>query len=204
MSAVDDMRPVRSRRWVLIEQPGPWGSSDPRDSDLEPGVADQLIDWARQSGLDLRLIRRNPRRYRPGTRTAFVVDADRHTPRMRRLSLDRVADIMSVDCAGPMAMGEPAERPLYAIGGRCGRELLRSRREHPLTSAFAAQRPDQTWRSRRRATIAAQSPWRSSPKRCSIAVWDRPRPPWWSLPMSAARSPWSGGVAGRAMPGRFR
>ena len=47
----------RVRRWLLVEQPGPWGADAVLESRLDPDVADDLLRAARAAGVRLVLIR---------------------------------------------------------------------------------------------------------------------------------------------------
>ncbi len=145
-TADSTFRPLRRRRWLLVEQPGPWGSRDPRDSDLPSAVADELLAWARETGWDLRLIRRGPRRYRPETRACVLVDAGRGTSLLRHRRVDDPRRIIDIARDG---LGEPRpgdERPLYAVEARVGRDGRRPlRRSHPVAQGLRALRPDDTW-----------------------------------------------------------
>ena len=140
MDPSSDMRSLRPRRWLLVEQPGPWASSDPRESRMDAGRAADLAAWARDAGWRLRLIRRGPRRYRPCLRTCFLIDGTREAPRMRRHLVADVRDIMAL----AEAPADPAARhdaPLYTAVTRPGR----GRRTAPLHAALHAHRPDGAW-----------------------------------------------------------
>lgn len=140
MDPSPDIRSPRPRRWLLVEQPGPWGSSDPRDSKMDAARAADLTAWARSAGWQLRLVRRGPRRYRPGLRSCFLIDGTRQDPRMRRHLVADVRDIMAV----ADAPADPAARydgPLYAAVASPGR----GRREAPLAAAIRVHRPDAAW-----------------------------------------------------------
>lgn len=140
-----DMRPLRPRRWLLVEQPGAWGSPDPCDSEMPPAVAADLMEWTRANGWELRLIRRGPRRYRPEGRTCVMVHSERGASVMRRRVVDdprRITDLLD---AG-MPPEEPGDRgPLYAVEARAGGERWRVKRPHPVAGALRDLRPDATW-----------------------------------------------------------
>lgn len=140
MSSPPEMNPPPSPRWLLVEQPGPWGSSDPHDSDMGAGAAADLAAWAAAAGWKLRLIRRGPRRYRVRRRICFLIDGARPAPDMRRHLVADVRDITAV-ADGAADPGARHGAPLYAAVARPGR----GRREPSLTAALRAHRSDAAW-----------------------------------------------------------
>lgn len=138
-------RPMRARRMLLVEQPGAWGSADPRDSGLSAPVVDELLSWARDEGWELRLIRRGPRRYRVARRTCLLVHAERGASVMSRHMLDDPRRILDLAATGPLPVTGAPEGPLYAVEARHGRDIRRSRRSHPVAAALRDLRPDATW-----------------------------------------------------------
>lgn len=89
LAAASASEPVRRPRRLLVEQPGPWGSSgDPRDSRMPAPLADELVAWAAATGTRLHLIRRGPRSRGPGERTCLVVSPGQASPAIRRHLVD--------------------------------------------------------------------------------------------------------------------
>lgn len=104
------------RRWLLVEQPGPWGHDALLQSAIPDDVAHQLRARARRLGMRPALVRRPGVRANdgPATREAFLVVVDAHTPVVRRLTftdpatlpevLDRAVDL-GIDGVGDPGPG---------------------------------------------------------------------------------------------------
>lgn len=139
------LRPLRRRRWLLVEQPGAWGSHDPRDSDLPPAVAEELMAWAAAAGWDVRLIRRS-RRHRLEGRLCVLVDAARGDARMHARRVDDPRRIIDLAAGGgPPATGPGDGGPIYAVEARPDGGVLRRRRANPVADALRRLRPEATW-----------------------------------------------------------
>ena len=95
------------RRWILLEQPGPWGRDALRQSRLPPAIATELDARAAHVNARVILIRR-PGGRAAAVRRCFVVRSDR--AQMEELVLDDAADLLDVDLA-PLAVNGP-------VGGR--------------------------------------------------------------------------------------
>src|SRR5215210_2614784 len=78
------------RRWLMVEQPGPWGREAVRESRLPPTTAASLQARAQELGARLILIRRHgkPDPLRT-TRTCFVARTDPGGVWMEQLSFTR-------------------------------------------------------------------------------------------------------------------
>ena len=129
----------KARRFLLLEQPGPWtGRNAVTHSDLDEGLARELLALADEAGLKLHLIRRTSRRTALERRSCFVADTGSRW--LRRFELRDPAELLSLDLAG----GEPVA-PLYAVCTHGKRDPCCARRGRPLARAIRAARPDETW-----------------------------------------------------------
>jgi Sucrase/ferredoxin-like len=129
----------KARRFLLLEQPGPWtGRNAVTHSDLDVGLARELLAWADEAGLKAHLIRRTSRRTALERRVCFV--ADTSGPTLRRFELRDPAEVLSLD----LAAGEQAG-PLYAVCTHGKRDPCCARRGRPLARAVRAARPEETW-----------------------------------------------------------
>jgi len=91
----------RARRWILLEQPGPWGVDALRESDLPGPVADRLATWARELPARILLLRR-PERERPvGTERALYVGSSRAPDHwLESVALGHVDEVLDLDLSG--------------------------------------------------------------------------------------------------------
>ena len=132
----------KARRFLLLEQPGPWtGRNAVTHSDLDEGLARELLAYADEAGLKVHLIRRSSRRSALERRSCFVADTSREGAWLRRFELRDPAEVLSLDLAG----GEVVEAPLYAVCTHGKRDPCCARRGRPLARAVRAARPDETW-----------------------------------------------------------
>jgi hypothetical protein len=129
----------KARRFLLLEQPGPWtGRNAVTHSDLDVGLARELLAFADETGLKMHLVRRTSRRTALERRSCFV--ADTAGPWLRRFELGDPAELLSLDLSG----GELVAR-LYAVCTHGKRDPCCARRGRPLARAIRAARPDETW-----------------------------------------------------------
>ena len=131
----------KARRFLLLEQPGPWsGRNAVTHSDLDVGLAREILAFADEAGVKVHLIRRGSRRADLPTRSVFVADARRDGPWLHRTEIRDPAEALGLDLEG----GEPAG-PLYAVCTHGKRDPCCARRGRPLARAMRAARPEQTW-----------------------------------------------------------
>ena len=105
------------RRWILVEQPGPWGRDAVMESRLPVDVATQLRGIARAVGARLLLIRPHGR-WVPVARTCFVAVTTAEVQRIERLTFDDPAELLAVDWSALRtfgAVGDPVDHPLYLV-----------------------------------------------------------------------------------------
>lgn len=131
------------RRWLLVEQPGPWGVHAVRDSRLPVAVVERLQEAARSHQLRVLLVRR--RGSTDASRTVVLADSDPAGPVARRVTLDRVEDLLDLDLddLGPSAVAVPDPMVLVCTNGRhdaCCAEFGR-----PLVGALAADLGAGVW-----------------------------------------------------------
>ena len=128
----------KARRFLLLEQPGPWtGRNAVTNSDLDEGLARELLAYADEADLKMHLIRRTSRRTELERRSCFVAEAGAW---MRRFELRDPAEVLSLD----LEAGEEAG-PLYAVCTHGKRDPCCARRGRPLARAMRAARPEETW-----------------------------------------------------------
>ncbi|CRK59518.1 Sucraseferredoxin family protein [Alloactinosynnema sp. L-07] len=128
------------RRWVLIEQPGPWGADALWESDLPASIAASVTAQAAEVGARVLLIRR-PGRTPPGPRRYAVVDA--RAERLWWNEFTDPADLSDLSVAAPR--GEPSTEPAYLVCAHGKHDTCCAIRGRPVAAALAAARPGQVW-----------------------------------------------------------
>jgi hypothetical protein len=132
----------RVRRWLVIEQPGPWGVEALTESRLDPGVAQALAASTRAHGVRPVLIRRWGESA-TGARRVYLARVSPAGGWIRQLDLDADGDLVDVDLgvlasAAPPALGVagPPAVHLVCTNGRhdaccadLGRPVVRALRE---------------------------------------------------------------------------
>lgn len=107
------------KRWLLIEQPGAWGSNALVESRMPAGVAKEIRSRTRKLGIRVVLIRRGAR-LSTGRRQCYVLRTEDCDSYAAHLSLDSPSDLLDLDLS-PMADGgevqgaEPMVDPLFLV-----------------------------------------------------------------------------------------
>lgn len=138
------------RRWILVEQPGPWGADAVASSRLDHQVGAVLRERARAVGARLLLIRRHGRT--PiGPRTCLVAATTRAASWVERLTFDDAAELLEVDWR-PLAShrsvgGAPVAQPVLLVCTNGRHDLCCAELGRPLAAALHAAHPDRVWES---------------------------------------------------------
>jgi len=138
----------RARRWLLVEQPGPWGTDAVADSKLPPDVGVRLRAVSRATGARLLLIRRHGRPV-PSRRRCYAVVSTPDTRRIERFTVDDVADLLAVDWV-PLGLSEPVggevvDEPLYLVCTNGSHDTCCARFGRPVAQALDAALGDRVW-----------------------------------------------------------
>ena len=141
------------RSWLLLEDPGPWGSDALRDARLPERVGLELRRRCRVAGVRPLLIRRpaaTPSTVHAGVR-CFAIRSGPEPPWIEGTRLDTVADALDLDLT---ALGRgvrpglaPHEAPVYLVCTHGRRDVCCAERGRPLARTLGAAFPDQTWES---------------------------------------------------------
>jgi hypothetical protein len=132
-----------AQRWLLVEQPGPWGREALTQSRFDAAVAPRLAARARAENVRLLLVRRPDGRLADSGRRWAVVDA---RPGHERLTWAvRRDDAELLDVAWDGSVGETAEGPVYLVCAHGGHDACCALRGRPLARALAAGAPDAVW-----------------------------------------------------------
>lgn len=134
------------RRWILLEQPGPWGRDAVLESRLPASVATALLTSATQVNARLILIRR-PGGASHAHRRCFVVRSDEAL--VEELVLDDVRDMLDVDLSPLQAHaavgGERVTEALHLVCTNGRHDACCAEFGQPLARALFAAAGDRVW-----------------------------------------------------------
>ncbi|RFU22576.1 sucrase ferredoxin [Geodermatophilus marinus] len=129
-----------AQRWLLVEQPGPWGVDALTQSRFDPAVAPRLAHRAREEGVRVLLVRRpGDRLADTGRRWAY---ADGRPGREGLWWSVREDDADIVDAPWDGSAGRPADGPTYLVCAHGGHDACCAVRGRPLAQAMPA---DDVW-----------------------------------------------------------
>jgi hypothetical protein len=130
-------------RWLLVEQPGGWGSEAVLESGLDPAVGAELLRrWELGARTRVLLIRRPGRRPAPDRKAWAVVDSTAGAERVGWGSWDRPEDLLDIPTDRPV--GDPGG-PLYLVCAHGRHDPCCAIRGRPVAEALDAARPGAVW-----------------------------------------------------------
>lgn len=88
------------RRWLLIEQPGPWGVDAVRESRMAPATAEALVALGSRLPVRVLLIRRPGGREPSRGRAVYVAFTGVRTRWLEAFTVDDPADVLGLDLSG--------------------------------------------------------------------------------------------------------
>jgi hypothetical protein len=137
------------RRWVLVEQPGPWGADAVLESRLPVTVGAALRAHARAAGARLLLIRRHAR-YTPVGHTCYVAVTTRAASHVETRTVDEPEALLDeVDWAalaeGHTVGWDAVDTPLYLVCTNGRHDACCAEFGRPLAAALDATSPQHTW-----------------------------------------------------------
>jgi hypothetical protein len=132
-----------AQRWLLIEQPGPWGRDALTESRFDARVARLLAARARREDVRVLLVRRpGDRLADSGRRWAYVDSRIGHEGLWWSVRATD-ADLLTAPWNG--SVGEPAQGPTYLVCTHGGHDACCALRGRPLARALPASRPAAVW-----------------------------------------------------------
>ncbi|MFA9430541.1 sucrase ferredoxin [Egicoccus sp. AB-alg2] len=140
----------RARRWILLEQPGPWGAEALQDSDLPPAVRDRLLDWSRALPARVLLLRR-PGGQRPlGTeRTLYAGTSQGIGGWLESFALEHVQQVLDLDLdalrEGQTVGGLRVLDPLYLVCTNGKHDPCCAKFGLPVAQALLEQVGERVW-----------------------------------------------------------
>lgn len=96
------------RRWLLVEQPGPWGVDALHESPLPATVATPLAEQARRNRVRVLLVRR-PDQAMVGDRRVVLADSDPRAPVAWQATVGSADELLDLELDGGLA---PAATPV--------------------------------------------------------------------------------------------
>lgn len=107
------------RRWLLVEQPGSWGSDALSQSRMPAKVASELRARARSLGVRVVLIRRGAR-LSTGRRQCYLLRTGARESYAAHLSVDAVSHLLDIDLSplrngGEVPGATPLEAPVFLV-----------------------------------------------------------------------------------------
>ena len=135
------------KRWVLVEDPGPWGYDALTQNRLPKHLASDLRDWAASVSARMVLVRRGPRK-RGVARKIFVVSSERGNEWIVASSTE---DLGAITGLGREAFGGGGRFPgarregLYLVCTHGRHDRCCSIRGNPVARALCAKFGDRAW-----------------------------------------------------------
>ncbi|MGQ0841853.1 sucrase ferredoxin [Actinokineospora sp.] len=129
-------------RWLLIEQPGPWGRDALSESALPPDVVEAVAAQAAAAKARVLLIRR-PGRTPAGRRRWAVADSRPGREQTWWTGFDTPAELLDLRLDAPR--GEPSTEPVYLVCAHGRHDTCCAIRGRPVAAALAAAWPGRTW-----------------------------------------------------------
>ena len=134
------------RRWLLVEDPGPWGYDAIAHNRVPGPLMDALKAWARSVSTRVVLIRRGPQRL-PGARKIFLVSSVPGDRWISALTSDDLDALVAVD-NDALASGEvPGERisSLYLVCTHGRHDRCCSVRGNPVSRVMCGRFSEEAW-----------------------------------------------------------
>lgn len=141
----------RARRWLLVEQPGPWGRDALRESDLPPAVAVDLEERSRSLPARVLLLRRTGGGGTPGTKRVVLAGVSRPGGGgwLEQVVLDHIDDLLELDLSGitdgTSIGGEPVLDPVYLVCTNGKHDACCAEYGLPVARALDELLPERSW-----------------------------------------------------------
>jgi Sucrase/ferredoxin-like len=130
-------------RWLLVEQPGPWGRTAIIESRLDPVVAAHLSRQTRAIGVRVLVIRRPGRRDPVTVRQWAYVDARPGSENAWWGTFDNDEQLLDLPLDG--SAGTSSAAPVYLVCTHGRHDVCCALRGRPIAAALSALRPGATW-----------------------------------------------------------
>lgn len=140
----------RVRRWLLVEQPGPWGRQAPLDSRMDDLVARSLLSSSQRLGFRVLLVRR-PRWRRPtGSRIALLARTDAGGGWVECVPFDDPRSLLDLDMTAlesksAPGVGTPGPEMLSLVCTNGRHDACCADRGRPVVRALAEAKVPDVW-----------------------------------------------------------
>lgn len=132
-----------ARRWLLVEQPGPWGRDALLQSRFDAAVAPLLAARASDLGLRIQMVRRPGDRLADSGRRWAVADVTPGASWLRWSTRSTDADLLDFPLDG--SIGVDHDDPTYLICTHGGHDVCCAVRGRPLARSLLAAGPADVW-----------------------------------------------------------
>lgn len=136
------------RRWILVEQAGPWGHDAVFESRLPAAVAAELSALADDLNARLLLVRQ-PWHATDASRACFVARTDADASWVERFDVEDPAELVDLDLeplrAGRRPGGQPVDRPLHLVCTHGRHDACCAEFGRPLLAALVGRVRGQVW-----------------------------------------------------------
>jgi hypothetical protein len=123
-----------ARRWLLVEQPGPWGRDALLESRFDRRVASRLAARARELGMRIQLVRRAGGRLSDSGRRWAVADTTPGRESIRWATRETDAELLQLPWDG--SVGVPSEVPAYLVCTHGAHDVCCAVRGRPLARSL--------------------------------------------------------------------
>jgi hypothetical protein len=132
-------------RLLLVEQPGPWGSTGLLESHFDAATAAELDRRTRAAGIRLQVIRRPGRTPSEAVRRWAIVDCRDGRESVRWGSFTDDEAVLDVPLDADSIAGELDPDPLYLVCAHSRHDTCCALRGRPVAAALHAVRPGRVW-----------------------------------------------------------
>jgi hypothetical protein len=137
------------RRWLLLEQPGPWGYDAISNSRLPDEVGVELRKRARAAGVRVVMLRRGRKLAGPGRR-CYLARTDGQDDYFSELTLDRPSDVLDLDLfalsgGGSVAGATPRDEPVFLVCTHGRHDACCSIRGNAVSRVACADQRFEAW-----------------------------------------------------------
>ena len=136
------------RRWILVEQPGPWGAAAVVESGLPIDIATRLRAAARAAGARLLLVRRHGRSA-PAVRRCFAAVTTQDVRLLEEFTFTDPAELLAIDWSPLRAFGSvggrPVDAPIYLVCTNGSHDTCCARFGRPVAAALDEAYPGAVW-----------------------------------------------------------
>jgi Sucrase/ferredoxin-like len=132
-----------ARRWLLVEQPGPWGPDALLESRFDPSVARGLAARAREAGVRVQMVRRPGDRLTDSGRRWAVADTTPGVETVWWSTRETDADLLDLPWDG--SVGTPSTVPTHLVCTHGAHDACCAVRGRPLAQGLSAAGAAEVW-----------------------------------------------------------